>query len=125
MYVHAHLRYCEAAAMLGEADAFLDGLQIANPIAVTERLPHATPGSATATSPAATPLSATAIEAFAEWHRVREGTVEADGGWRIYSSGPGLYVQLLIGRLAGRRRQFGKRISDAAIQGVTFEWGGS
>ena len=38
MYVHAHLRYGEAMAMLGEADALWDALQVANPIAVTERL---------------------------------------------------------------------------------------
>ena len=38
MYVHAHLRYCEALAVLGEADAFFEGLQLVNPIAVTDRV---------------------------------------------------------------------------------------
>ena len=36
MYVHAHLRYGEALAVLGEADALWEALQVANPIAVTE-----------------------------------------------------------------------------------------
>ena len=96
MYIHAHLRYCEAAAMLGDAQAFWDGLQIANPIAVTERLPHATPRQRNSYFTSSDAAFSDRYEAFAEWDRVREGTVEADGGWRIYSSGPGLYIHLLI-----------------------------
>ena len=38
MYVHSHLRYCEAMAMLGETEAFLDGLLAVNPVAVTDRI---------------------------------------------------------------------------------------
>ena len=41
MYVHAHLRYGEAMATLGEAEALWDALALANPISVTERLGHA------------------------------------------------------------------------------------
>ena len=37
MYVHAHLRYGEAMAVLGEADALWEALQVVNPIAVTEQ----------------------------------------------------------------------------------------
>ena len=43
MYVHAHLRYGEAMATLGEADALWEALQVVNPIAVTERLANASP----------------------------------------------------------------------------------
>ena len=104
MYIHAHLRYCEAAAMLGDADAFWDGLQAANPIAVTERLPQAALRQRNSYFTSSDAAFRDRYEAFAEWDRIREGTVEADGGWRIYSSGPGLFVQLLIGRLAGGGR---------------------
>ena len=38
MYLHAHLRYAEAMAVLGDADALLDALQLASPITVTECL---------------------------------------------------------------------------------------
>ena len=41
---------------------------------------------------------------------MREGSVAADGGWRIYSSGPGLYVNLLLCHALGVRRRFGERI---------------
>ena len=32
---------------------------------------------------------------------MKEGKVEVDGGWRIYSSGPGLFVELLVRALPG------------------------
>ena len=48
--------------------------------------------------------------ASAEWRRARDGTVAADGGWRIYSSGPGLYTSLLVCHALGLRRRFGQRI---------------
>ncbi len=38
MYVHAHLGYGEALAVLGEADALWEALLVVNPIAVTDRL---------------------------------------------------------------------------------------
>jgi len=59
---------------------------------------------------------------------VREGTIAADGGWRIYSSGPGLYVNVLIAHALGRRREFGARILKpclpASLRGLPSEWGG-
>ena len=41
MYVHAHLRYAEALAVLGEAEALWEALLVVNPIAVTDRLANA------------------------------------------------------------------------------------
>ena len=35
----------------------------------------------------------------------RQGPVE--GGWRIYSSGPGIYINMLIGHAFGVRRAWG------------------
>jgi len=34
--------------------------------------------------------------AAAGWAKVRDGSVPVDGGWRIYSSGPGLFTNLLV-----------------------------
>jgi hypothetical protein len=36
--------------------------------------------------------------------------VGVEAGWRIYSGGPGLFVDLLISRAAGRRRRFGEDV---------------
>ena len=122
MYVHSHLRYCEAEAMLGEEQAFWDGLQIASPIGVTERLPNATLRQRNSYFTSSDAAFRDRYEAFAEWHRLKDGAVEADGGWRIYSSGPGLFIQILVSRLAGRRRDGGKRLCSPAVQGVSLEW---
>ncbi len=112
MYVHSHLRYCEAAAIMGDTQAFWEGLQTANPITVTERLQHASLRQRNCYFTSSDAAFHDRYEASAEWDRVREGAVAADAGWRIYSSGPGLYIQLLIGRLAGQRRRFGDRICE-------------
>ena len=66
--------------------------------------------SATPTSAAATPPSPTATAPAPSGSGSRDGTVAADGGWRIYSSGPGLYTNLLVCRALGIRRRFGERV---------------
>ncbi len=108
--------------MLGEEQAFWDGLQIASPIGVTERLPNATLRQRNSYFTSSDAAFRDRYEAFAEWHRLKDGAVEADGGWRIYSSGPGLFIQILVSRLAGRRRDGGKRLCSPAVQGVSLEW---
>jgi cellobiose phosphorylase len=109
MYVHAHLRYGEAMAVLGEADALWTALQVVNPIAVTERLAHASPRQRNAYFSSSDAAFRDRYQANAEWERVRTGTVALEGGWRIYSSGPGLYTNLLLQHAFGIRRDFGKR----------------
>ena len=109
LYVHAHLRYGEAMAVLGEPDALWDALQVVNPVGVGEVVANARRASATPTSAAATRHSPTAtgrrrVGARPGRHRA------VDGGWRIYSSGPGLYTGLLLCHALGIRRRFGERI---------------
>jgi cellobiose phosphorylase len=110
MYVHAHLRYGEALAALGEIDALWEALQVASPIAVTERLAHASPRQRNAYFSSSDAAFPDRYCASAEWPRVRAGAIAVDGGWRIYSSGPGLYTNLLIRHALGLRRHFGERL---------------
>ena len=110
MYVHAHLRYGEAMAVLREADALWEALQIASPITVTERLAHASPRQRNAYFSSSDAAFPDRYKASAEWRRVKDGTIGVDGGWRIYSSGPGLYTNVLISHALGVRRRFGERV---------------
>jgi 1,2-beta-oligoglucan phosphorylase len=110
MYVHAHLRYGEAMAALGEADALWEALQVVSPIAVTERLAHASPRQRNAYFSSSDAAFCDRYQAQAEWQRVRTGDVAVDGGWRVYSSGPGLYVNMLLRHAFGIRRDFGRRV---------------
>jgi cellobiose phosphorylase len=115
MYVHAHLRYGEAMAVLGEADALWDALLVANPISVTERVANAAPRQRNAYFSSSDAAFRDRYEASAQWPRVKAGDVAVEGGWRIYSSGPGLYVNLLIRHALGSRRVFGDRVNQPVL----------
>jgi cellobiose phosphorylase len=110
MYVHAHLRYGEALAALGEVDALWEALQVVSPITVTERLAHASPRLRNAYFSSSDAAFRDRYQATSEWMRVKVGTIAVDGGWRVYSSGPGLYTNLLLRHAFGIRRHFGERI---------------
>lgn len=126
MYVHAHLRYAEAMAKLGEADALWEALQVVNPIAVTELLPHASPRQRNAYFSSSDAAFRDRYEATAQWDRVKRGEVAVDGGWRIYSSGPGLFTNMLLSHAFGRRRFFGESVAKpvlpASLGHVDVEW---
>jgi len=128
MYTHAHLRYAQAMAVLGDAQALWDALLVVNPIAVTERVAHATLRQRNTYFSSSDAAFADRYRASAEWQRVMAGTIGVDGGWRIYSSGPGLYTNVLIGYVFGARRHFGTRVVkpclSAALQGLRLQWSG-
>ncbi len=126
MYVHAHLRYAEAMAVLGEADALWQALQLASPLAVTDRLAQALPRQRNAYFSSSDAAFPDRYAASADYWQIKAGKVGLEGGWRIYSSGPGLYTGILICDVLGRRRRWGKRgvqpLLPTAHNDVTVEW---
>jgi len=103
MYMHAHLRYAEALARVGNGPALLRALALAQPVGVTDRIGSARPRQSTcyySSSDAAFPDRYAASKEYAD---VFDGSVPLEGGWRVYSSGPGLFLQLLVQRLLGIR----------------------
>ena len=110
MYTHSHLRYGEAMSDLGEFTALWEALLVANPIAVTDLLPNASLRQRNAFFSSSDAAFRDRYQASDEWGRVRANSIGVDGGWRIYSSGPGLYANMLVRHAFGLRRQFGKRI---------------
>ncbi|MBV9703373.1 MAG: cellobiose phosphorylase [Methylobacteriaceae bacterium] len=109
MYVHSHLRYAEAMGVLGEAQALWDALLVVNPIAVTDRLRHASWRQRNAYFSSSDAAFDDRYQANNEWDRVKARSIAVDGGWRIYSSGSGLYTSILIQYALGARRHFGER----------------
>jgi cellobiose phosphorylase len=109
MYVHAHLRYAEALAALGEADALWEALLLASPITVTERVASASLRQRNTYFSSSDAAFSDRYQASTHWDNVRSGRMSVDAGWRIYSSGPGIYVNLLLGYVLGQRRYFGER----------------
>ncbi len=70
MYVHAHLRYAEAVAALGESEALWDALLVANPIAVTDQLANASLRQRNAYFSSSDAAFRDRYQASAEWGRV-------------------------------------------------------
>ena len=126
MYTHAHLRYAQAMAVLGEAQEMWDALLLVNPIAVTERLPEASLRQRNTYFSSSDAAFRDRYQASAEWARVAEGAIAVDGGWRIYSSGPGLYVNVVIVHALGARRELGahtlRPCLPAALRDLRLEW---
>jgi cellobiose phosphorylase len=127
MYVHSHLRFAEAMSVLGESEALWDALMVVNPIAVTDRLTHASLRQRNAYF-SSSDAAFQDYQASAEWTRVKANRIAVDGGWRIYSSGPGLATNMLIRHVFGARRHFGKRFVKpclpASRKGLTLVWPG-
>jgi cellobiose phosphorylase len=106
MYVHAHLRYAEAMATVGDADAFYLALRQMIPIGVTDTVPNARRRQANCYASSSDAAFRDRYEAQARYDEVKQGTVPVDGGWRVYSSGAGIAFRLIHERLFGlcRRR---------------------
>lgn len=105
MYTHAHLRYAEALARLGDAERLLQALALANPIGVTERVANARPRQSTCYYSSSDAAFADRYQAEAQYGDVMKGKVPLEGGWRVYSSGPGIFMRLVVECLLGVRRR--------------------
>ena len=105
MYTHAHLRYAEALARHGDAERLLEALALVNPIGVTERVPNARPRQSTCYYSSSDATFADRYEAAEHYGDVMAGTVPLEGGWRVYSSGPGIFLRLVVECLLGVRRR--------------------
>lgn len=101
MYMHAHLRYAQALARLGEADRFFRALCQANPIGIRQLVPSATLRQANCYYSSSDAAFQDRYQASAEYERVSQGSVSLDGGWRVYSSGAGIALSLIVRRFLG------------------------
>jgi cellobiose phosphorylase len=105
MYTHAHLRYAQALAHVGEADEFFQALCQANPIAIASVVPRATLRQANCYYSSSDATFADRYQASEEYARVAQGTIDLDGGWRVYSSGAGISLSLIVRRFLGLSRE--------------------
>ncbi len=115
MYVHEHLRYAESQARLGKADALLRALRQAIPVDYAQVVPQGNVRQANCYYSSSDVLFSSRYAADEQYHEVVEGTRRFEGGWRVYSSGPGIYVALVVSRLLGLRIEFGQLIIDPVL----------
>jgi cellobiose phosphorylase len=115
MYMHAHLRYAEAMAHYGDAEAFFLALCQANPIAVRAVVPNAAPRQANCYYSSSDAAFFDRYEASARYDEALAGTVPVEGGWRVYSSGAGIASRLIHRCLLGFEPRKSSLVIDPVI----------
>jgi cellobiose phosphorylase len=116
MYSHAHLRYAQALAHAGDARALGEAIALAHPIGLPERLPQATRRQANCYFTSSDAAFADRYEAERRYAEIAAGSVPLDGGWRVYSSGPGLFVALIVRDRLGLRREGPHLVIDPVLE---------
>jgi cellobiose phosphorylase len=115
MYTHAHLRYAQMQAHVGDARGLLRSLALAHPVQLRERLPQASLRQANCYFYSSDAAFHDRYEAQQSYAQVAAGTVALDGGWRVYSSGPGIALSLIVTNLLGVRREGSVLVVDPVI----------
>lgn len=126
MYMHAHIRYAEALARFGDAQALWLALRQINPIGLRDLAASASLRQLNCYYSSSDADFRDRTEASLEYEKVRTGDVALEGGWRVYSSGSGIAVRLLVQCFLGLRARKHSVIIDPVIDpslsGLEVEW---
>ncbi|MRR18695.1 hypothetical protein EG827_00740, partial [bacterium] len=115
MYVHEHIRYAEALAITGKADAFLRALRQAIPVAYRDIVPCGDIRQANCYYSSSDVIFMNRYEADRLYSEISTGDITLRGGWRVYSSGPGIYTGIIVSHLLGLRIEWGRVIIDPVL----------
>jgi cellobiose phosphorylase len=125
-YVHAHIRYVEAMARIGRPEEAFRGLLAVCPIRLDLDVPSALPRQANAYFSSSDAAFMDRHEASASFDRLRSGDVGVKGGWRVYSSGPGIWINQLISNVLGLRTHYDDVVLDPVLpkgaDGLSFDF---
>jgi len=115
MYMHEHIRYAESLARTGKADAFLKALRQAIPVGYREVVPCGDIRQANCYYTSSDVVFRNRYEADERYDEIKTGKQTLRAGWRVYSSGPGIYVGLIVSHLLGLRIESGNIIIDPVL----------
>ncbi|WP_188496522.1 GH36-type glycosyl hydrolase domain-containing protein [Pullulanibacillus pueri] len=125
-YVHAHIRFVEAMAKMGKAEDAWRGLAIINPIQIQTEVPNAEVRQSNTYFSSSDGKFDTRYDAQEHFEQLRQGEVAVKGGWRIYSSGPGIYMNQLISNVLGIRMDSEQLVIDPvlphSLDGLEFQF---
>lgn len=114
-YCHAHIRLIEALCKMGKAKEIYDNLFKILPVDIQKSVPNAELRQANSYFSSSDAKFNDRYQAYSEFDLVKKGEVPVKGGWRIYSSGPGIYINQVISNVLGIRYQFGNLLLDPVI----------
>ncbi|MCK4914069.1 MAG: hypothetical protein KAS69_05695 [Planctomycetes bacterium] len=112
MYTHAHLRYVEAMAKLGHTQEFIKALRQVVPIDIQKVIPQADIRQSNCYYSSSDGDFASRCEVNEHYEDLIAGKVALKGGWRVYSSGSGMFVRFVIDYLLGIRYNCGRTVFD-------------
>lgn len=102
-YTHAHIRYIEAVAKLGLGNRAWEALFQVNPINIKEVVPNALHRQSNMYFSSSDGAFMDRYDYSKNFDKLRDGSIDVKGGWRLYSSGPGIYMRQLISNILGIR----------------------
>lgn len=115
MYVHEHIRYAESQAITGRPEAFLKALRQAIPVAYNEIVSSGDYRQSNCYYSSSDVSFKSRYEADELYDEIKTGKISLKGGWRVYSSGPGIYIGLIVSRLIGFRSESDTIIIDPVL----------
>lgn len=125
-YVHAHIRYIEAVATLGYAEKAWDALMRITPVLLTQYVPNALTRQSNVYYSSSEGCFYDRYEYAENFDKLKTGDICVKGGWRLYSSGPGIYIRRIIADLLGIRFKKNSIHIDPVItedfDGVSFQY---
>ncbi len=115
MYTHAHLRWVEALLRLGEADRAWEALQLVVPTGLGAAVPGAAPRQSNCYYSSIDAQFSDRWDAQNRAGSMFDPEFGFDGGWRVYSSGPGLLLRLVVEGMLGLRWQVDGVVIDPVL----------
>lgn len=119
-YVHAHIRFIESMCKLGREEKVWESLYKIIPIKLNDYVENANFRQSNVYFSSSDGAFNNRYDFQDRFNELKHGNVEVKGGWRIYSSGPGIYINQLISNIIGIREVKDRIIFDPIIS-RTFE----
>lgn len=101
LYMHAHLRYVEAMTKINEREKAYQSLLKVIPLSNNDVVANSLPRQANAYFSSSDGLFFDRYDFQNNFKDLKNGLVNVRGGWRIYSSGPGIFMKILINDFIG------------------------
>ncbi|MCD4826473.1 MAG: hypothetical protein K8Q99_01675 [Acholeplasmataceae bacterium] len=100
-YVHAHIRYIESMAKIGASQRAYNAIFQIVPIQMKEHVKNAEIRQSNMYFSSSDADFNNRYEAKKDFELVRQGNIKVKGGWRLYSSGPGIFIHQIIHHILG------------------------
>jgi cellobiose phosphorylase len=126
LYTHAHIRYLEACAKIGDGSTAWNNLFTINPVLIQNSVPNATLRQSNMYFSSSDGMFLDRYDFAENFDKLKKGTVSVKAGWRLYSSGPGIYLNQLVSNILGIRFLENDLIIDpvlpAELDGTSFKY---